>query len=100
MLFGEEEVQTRSLLYSSLVSRRRQRKVVDKGALFATPMISQGILRGVQTMWHCGRKDGGVHIGIGDISVCTLTITAALSYWIDHPYGEMSGYHKLYFLCF
>ena len=24
---------------------------------FATPMISQGILRGVQTMGHCGGKD-------------------------------------------
>ena len=36
----------------------RQRKVVDKGTLFATPMISQGILQGVQTMGHCGGKDG------------------------------------------
>ena len=41
-----------------VVLRRRQRKVVDKGALFATPMISQGVLRGVQTMGHCGGKDG------------------------------------------
>ena len=31
---------------------------MDKGALFATTMISQGILRGVPTMGHCGGKDG------------------------------------------
>ena len=37
---------------------RRRRTVVDKGTLFATAMISQGILRGVQTMGHCGGKDG------------------------------------------
>ena len=48
----------RLVLKSALVSRRRQRKVVDKGALFATAMISQGILRGVVTMMHCGGKDG------------------------------------------
>ena len=34
----------RLVLKSALVSRRRQRKVVDKGTLFATAMISQGIL--------------------------------------------------------
>ena len=36
----------------------RRRTVVDKWALFATPMIGQGILQGVQTMGHCGGKDG------------------------------------------
>ena len=47
------------VLKRTLVSRRRQRKVVDKGTLFATAMISQGILQGsVQTMGHCGGKDG------------------------------------------
>ena len=35
--------------------------MVDKGALFATPMIGQGILRGVTTMGDCGGKDG-VHL--------------------------------------
>ena len=66
MLFGVEEVRTRSLLYSSWTCFKektkeggRQRKVVDKGALFATPMIRQGILQGcVQTIGHCGGKDG------------------------------------------
>ena len=49
----------RLVLKRTLVSRRRQRKVVDKGTLFATPMISQGILQGgAQTMGHCGGKDG------------------------------------------
>ena len=38
-------------------------KVVDKGALFATTMICQGILRGVQTMEHCGGKDGVHYLG-------------------------------------
>ena len=46
------------VLKSTLVSRRRPTKLVDKGTLFATPMISQGILQGVQTMCHCGGKDG------------------------------------------
>ena len=32
--------------------------MVDKGALFATAIIGQGILQGVQTMGHCGGKDG------------------------------------------
>ena len=32
--------------------------VVDNETLFATTMISQGILQGVQTMGHCGGKDG------------------------------------------
>ena len=65
MLIGVVEGQTASMLYSSWTCFKektkeggRQRKVVDKGALAATPMISQGILRGVQTMGHCGGKDG------------------------------------------
>ena len=62
MLFGVEEAQ-------GLVSRRRQRKVVDKGASFATPMISQGILR-VSKQWgivegkmvsiRCAHRDIGI----------------------------------------
>ena len=42
----------RLVLKSTLVSRRRQMKVVDKEASFVTTMISQGILRGVSKL--CG----------------------------------------------
>ena len=61
-----------------LVSRRRQRKVVAKGALFATAMISQGILRGVQIMEGKMVSIRCAHWNL-DISVCILTITVALS---------------------
>ena len=59
MLFWVEEVQTRSLLYSSWTCFKEKTKEGGRqGTLFATPMIGQGILRGVQTMGHCGGKDG------------------------------------------